>query len=617
MPKLTRYLQKIFANNSNQVGVFGTGVDKETSKNVETLQSVDYEEGWSSAIITNKNYPIWQEMDGVQYGLSYQLKYLFQNGIPEWLSTETYYTNSYCRVGSNVYYSLQDDNTNHNPALNDGWWTPLLTSSRSIGEIVPSCVPLTEAGLHLLDGALIQGNGVYGDFVSYIGDLYNTTAKTYKPSAFTVVGSPTITSDGIASGISSSNYLTASGLTLGNDFEINIKFTTSSTLNVRQILYRASDSSFKFLLGINTSGNLYLSGIIEKSLMNLSANTSYTIRLVVKNNNCYTYVNNTLVDTTSVSVNYNALNFTIGVGSSGGDPFLGSIDLKEIVFQQSGIIILSGASVNGFCLESEWQQSVTNYGVCDKFVYEPSSNTVRLPKYNSKIYTGGGSASVKGNGMTLGLTDGTNLAGLYASDSERVYDLVANKNAYNSHVGSVKTASSITSKSLGVTTDSTKSGLIADLSDITTSLDCYYYIVVATTIKTDIEVDIDEIATDLNSKADVDLSNVNNQAKTLMASMGMPSNVYTNLTLGASGATYTAPANGYFAVSKVAGTNYYYVSIENQNSGIVDFREAYSTSYCTPCVAVKKNDVVKINYNATGTLNYFVFIYAKGAESEA
>lgn len=178
MPKLTRYLQKIFANNSNQVGVFGTGVDKETSKNVETLQSADYEEGWSSAIITNKNYPIWQEMDGVQYGLSYQLKYLLQSGIPEWLSTETYYTNDYCRVGSTIYYSLQDNNINHNPALQDGYWTPLLTSNRSIGEIIPSITPLTEAGLHLLDGALIS-NGMYSDFITYMANLTATAPNIF------------------------------------------------------------------------------------------------------------------------------------------------------------------------------------------------------------------------------------------------------------------------------------------------------------------------------------------------------------------------------------------------------------------------------------------------------
>ena len=337
MAKLTRYLQKIFANNSNEVGVFGTGVDKETSKNVETLQSADYENGWSSAIITNKNYPIWQEMDGVQYGLSYQLKYLFQNGIPEWLSTETYYTNSYCRVGSNIYYSLQDNNTNHNPALDDGYWTPLLTSNRSIGEIIPSTIPLTEAGLHLLDGSLIT-NGMYADFVTYMANLTATAPEC-------------------------------------------------------------------------------------------------------------------------------------------------------------------------FCTEAQWQTAVTTYGVCGKFVYDSVNNTVRLPKYNSKIYTGGGTAPVVGNGTTLGFTDGTTNVGVgFNTSTDYLY---SRSGAYGLPVGSsMGSSSSIgNSKTVGLTTDSEKSGLIAQLSNITTSLDGYYYIVIATSTKTDIEVDIDEIATDLNGKADVDLSN--------------------------------------------------------------------------------------------------------------
>ena len=57
-------------------------------------------------------------------------------------------------------------------------------------------------------------------------------------------------------------------------------------------------------------------------------------------------------------------------------------------------------------------------------------------------------------------------------------------------------------RGIGLTTDPEKSGLITDLSDITTSLDGYYYIVVATSTKTDIQVDIDDIATDLNGKCD-------------------------------------------------------------------------------------------------------------------
>ena len=122
MANLTRYLQKIFAGNSNQIGVFGTGVNKETSTNVETLQSAAYASGWSSAIITNKNYPIWQERDGVDYGFSYQLAYLLQKGIPDWIATETYYTNDYCKLGSDIYYSLQDNNIGQNPAGTTGYW---------------------------------------------------------------------------------------------------------------------------------------------------------------------------------------------------------------------------------------------------------------------------------------------------------------------------------------------------------------------------------------------------------------------------------------------------------------------------------------------------------------
>lgn len=135
MAKLTRYLQKIFANNSNQVGVFGTGTNKVASKNVETLQSADYEDGWSAAIITEKNYPIWQERDGVDYGFSYQLAYLMQSGIPEWLSTETYYTNSYCRIGSDLYYSLQDDNTNKNPTTETDYWFKFTPANTDLSNI--------------------------------------------------------------------------------------------------------------------------------------------------------------------------------------------------------------------------------------------------------------------------------------------------------------------------------------------------------------------------------------------------------------------------------------------------------------------------------------------------
>ena len=236
MPKLTRYLQKIFANNSNEVGVFGTGVDKETSKNVETLQSADYEEGWSSAIITNKNYPIWQEMDGVQYGLSYQLKYLFQNGMPEWLSTETYYTNQYCSYGGYIYQSLQDDNINHNPALNDGYWT------------IYSGIP--EDRLHALKSYLDEGELLTDS--EGLADVKYYAKSSFDLSKFTAVGTPTITDNGIFIPTTSSTAAPTNYVSFPSDDTVNkIKQTV-------RLINNSNHASYFSIIGTDSTGGVYL-----------------------------------------------------------------------------------------------------------------------------------------------------------------------------------------------------------------------------------------------------------------------------------------------------------------------------------------------------------------------
>lgn len=83
--------------------------------------------------------------------------------------------------------SLMDDNTYNfveSPEYLDGiHWQKINMggSSRNIGEIVTSTLPLTDAGLHLLDGSLLQGGGIYNSFVSYIANLYeiNSTASYF------------------------------------------------------------------------------------------------------------------------------------------------------------------------------------------------------------------------------------------------------------------------------------------------------------------------------------------------------------------------------------------------------------------------------------------------------
>jgi len=169
------------------------------------------------------------------------------------------------------------------------------------------------------------------------------------------------------------------------------------------------------------------------------------------------------------------------------------------------------ASANYFCSEADWQTAVTTYGVCGKFVYDSVNNTVRLPKYSNKIYTLdiSSTAPVVGNGKNLGLNNSISDFGLLSASSGALvgYTKFAGLSV-GTNLSEVSGYQLVASNpSMGVSTEAAKSGIIADLANITTSLDGYYYIVIATTTKTNIQVDIDEIATDLNGKADVDLTN--------------------------------------------------------------------------------------------------------------
>ena len=58
----------------------------------------------------------------------------------------------------------------------------------------------------------------------------------------------------------------------------------------------------------------------------------------------------------------------------------------------------------------------------------------------------------------------------------------------------------------------------------------------------------------VDSFANSNASNFSKAGESYLSSLGMPSNKYINLTLGASGNTYTAPANGWFNLMKMAAS---------------------------------------------------------------
>lgn len=328
---------------------------------------------------------------------------------------------------------------------------------------------------------------------------------------------------------------------------------------------------------------------------------------------------------------------------------IGEIVYSPLPLTDSGIHLLDGALINNdgiyvefikyirnlytqnssadyFCTEAQWQSSVTQYGVCGKFVYNSTNNTVRLPKIGNQLYSTKTSfttapVSVRGNGMTLGVQGSWGYGGLAQLGNDSA--LTPYQGNYGNPLGLNRSGTHYAStNSVGLTTDASKSGIVgtADLSGVKiVSTDVFYYIVVATSAKTDIQVDIDNIAADLNGKADTDLTNVTNSAKVMMSGMGMPSSKYINLTLGSSGSTYTAPANGYYNIARTVSSQGQYVDLTNITTNFFISQQKDSSGLIRICTPVRKGDVLRINYTATGggTYDFFRFFYAIGSESEA
>ena len=132
------------------------------------------------------------------------------------------------------------------------------------------------------------------------------------------------------------------------------------------------------------------------------------------------------------------------------------------------------------------------------FVVNQDEMSFRLPLKNGQeiMFATG----VKGNGTTIGLTDGTKNAGMIFATSSA--DLKPRENAYGLPIGSSYTDSSFGSSNItmGLTTDSTKSGIVIDTENITIPDGWNLYYKVANAV-TNLELlDVAKVTADLNTK---------------------------------------------------------------------------------------------------------------------
>ena len=101
--------------------------------------------------------------------------------------------------------------------------------------------------------------------------------------------------------------------------------------------------------------------------------------------------------------------------------------------------------------------------------------------------------------------------------------------------------------------------------------------------------------------------------KSTISGWSMPSSRYINLSLAASGSTYTAPANGYFYLGKSHSSAGGIIDMQNITSKVrLQTSNVVANDYMFLYLPARKNDIIRINYRADGTLNGFMFIFAEG-----
>ena len=269
-----------------------------------------------------------------------------------------------------------------------------------------------------------------------------------------------------------------------------------------------------------------------------------------------------------------------------------------------------------FETEANWQSTVTTYGVCGKFVYDSVNNTVRLPKITG-IVEGTTDLTALGDLVEAGLPNITGSLLGYCGPSTQTasgtfsYSQASSFSADNwgsggSRVGNVTLNASRSSSIYGNSTTVQPQ-----------TIKVLYYIVIATSTKTDIQVNINKVAADLNNKVDIDLANVNTTGKIQIAHNAMPSNRYIDLAF-AHGGSYTAPADGYVILRGYGGSSGTTLTLSNETvgglaSGFCTVNQT-AGSECNVFIPVKKGDNFHA-YQYNGTVTLLRFIYAQGCTS--
>jgi hypothetical protein len=311
-----------------------------------------------------------------------------------------------------------------------------------------------------------------------------------------------------------------------------------------------------------------------------------------------------------------------GTIPAGGLPHLGQLCSRDTY----GQFWLWRETKGNVVTDAEWLAYADAHdGVCPYYSSGDGSTTFRTPRYsdaflkvvqataNAGLYTQAGLPNITGSVEGYGDRTG------FGSLSGAFYRQVGQERI--PVVGDIVSGHS---SALFAGFDASKSNPIYGNSDTVTPKNVgmlvgVYAVGAIGTIGTVEAEDLLNAITTLEiAKANTDLGNLSAAGRAVGAGLGMPSNRYVNLTLGASMSTYTAPANGYFYLLATGpnAVNYPWLRIENINLGMNYISMGYADIPMSLVSPVHKGDVVLVQYGNQATAQgvTFRFYYAEGAE---
>lgn len=293
---------------------------------------------------------------------------------------------------------------------------------------------------------------------------------------------------------------------------------------------------------------------------------------------------------------------------------------------------LTGTPKLQTCTYTEYANQIAEYGFCNKFAVDTTNETFKVPTRNKyrklvkKIVNGTSWANiyddgwVEQGGRQTGATSGSVSVLLLVTMADTDYSVQVTSTDQSLYgTGSPNTTTQITVETRGHDHTVQPCRCVWRVSGYTTIPDSTAnitreFVVVANGTLNQEQMDWSAWASSLAGKTNIVLDNLSSEGKSRVANLAMPSDVFDDLTLGATGSRYTAPANGYFTLAKWASSGQIVV-IESVSNGCRSFA-CTSISECpSATLPVKKGDSVAIYYSASGNVLYFRFVYAKGEQN--